>query len=122
MVKVLGMGGVFFRAKDPVALAAWYQTHLNIAPAPTTADMLPWLTEAGVTVFSPFDADTDHFSKDKAVMFNFRVANLDAACAELAAAGINCGDILRMEGVGSFARIHDPEGNPIELWEPAAKV
>ncbi|SFR36913.1 hypothetical protein SAMN04488005_1038 [Yoonia tamlensis] len=119
MVNVLGIGGVFFRAKDPAALADWYQTHLGIAPAPTSAEAAPWVTETGVTVFSPFAADTDYFPSDKAFMFNFRVADLDAACAELAAAGVTCGDVLAMDGVGRFARIHDPEGNPIELWEPA---
>ena len=120
MVNVLGIGGVFFRAKDPAALADWYQTHLGIAPAPTSAEAMPWITESGVTVFSPFAADTDYFPSDKAFMFNFRVADLDAACAELTAAGITCGDVMAMDGVGRFARIHDPEGNPIELWEPAA--
>ena len=120
MVKVLGIGGVFFRSKDPNALAAWYQTHLGIDPVPTATDMMPWVTEPGVTVFSPFDADTDYFPKDRAFMLNFRVENLAAACADLTAAGIETGDVVTMDGVGHFARIHDPEGNPIELWEPAS--
>ncbi|MDO6592059.1 VOC family protein [Loktanella sp. D2R18] len=120
MVNVLGVGGVFFRAKDPVGLADWYQTYLGIAPAPTTSEMAPWVTETGVTVFSPFDAKTEYFPKDKAFMINFRIADLDAACAELLAAGITCGEVVEMDGVGRFVRIHDPEGNPIELWEPTA--
>ncbi|MDB4111892.1 VOC family protein [Yoonia sp.] len=120
MVKVLGIGGLFFRAKDPAALAEWYQKHLGIDPAPTDATMAPWTTETGTTVFSPFDEETDYFAKDKAFMLNFRIENLDAALEELSAAGVECGDPLDMDGVGRFTRIHDPEGNPIELWEPAS--
>ena len=119
MVKTLGIGGLFFRAKDPSALAEWYQTHLGIDPAPTSAKMEPWITEAGVTILSPFAHDTDYFPKDHAFMLNFRVENLASALAELNAAGIDSSDIVSMDGVGQFARIHDPEGNPIELWEPA---
>jgi len=119
MVKVLGIGGVFFRAKDPVALAQWYETHLGIDPVPTSAEAVPWITQAGVTVFSPFADDTDYFPKDKSFMLNFRVESLDAAIEDLNGSGIASDDIVVMEGVGRFARIHDPEGNPIELWEPA---
>lgn len=119
MAKAVGIGGVFFRAKDPSALAAWYETHLGINPAPTSADMMPWITQGGVTVFSPFADDTDYFPKDRAFMLNFRVEDLDAAIKQLNADGIESGDILEMEGVGRFSRIHDPEGNPIELWQPA---
>ncbi|GGX71531.1 glyoxalase [Litorimonas cladophorae] len=119
MVKVLGIGGLFFRSKDPAALAAWYQTHLEIAPAPKDMTMQPWVSETGVTVFSPFDEATDYFAKDRTFMLNFRVANLEAALTELNAAGIESGEVSSMEGVGHFARIHDPEGNPIELWEPS---
>lgn len=117
MVNVLGIGGVFFRSKDPAALAQWYQTHLGIAPAPMSSADIPWVTNKGVTIFSPFDLDTDYFPKDRAFMMNFRVADLDAAIVELNGAGIESGDVLNMDGVGKFARIHDPDGNPIELWE-----
>lgn len=119
MVQVLGIGGVFFRAKDPAALAQWYQTHLGINPVPNGPDDMPWITQAGVTIFSPFDQDTDYFPKERAFMLNFRVADLEAAVAELAAAGIAASHQTQMDGVGHFARIHDPEGNPIELWQPA---
>ena len=119
MAKVLGIGGVFFRSNDPSGLAQWYETHLGINPAPTSPTMAPWTTDAGVTVFSPFDKDTDYFPKDRAFMLNFRVADLDATLKELNAAGIESGDVLAMDGVGRFARIHDPEQNPIELWEAA---
>jgi len=119
MAQALGVGGVFFRAKDPAALAAWYETHLGINPAPTSAEAMPWITDAGVTVFSPFAEDTDYFPADRTFMLNFRVADLDAAIADLTAASVACGDVVEMAGVGRFSRIHDPEGNPIELWQPA---
>jgi len=79
--------------------------------------MEPWITERGVTVFSPFDKDTDYFPDSHNFMLNFRVENLDTAITELGASGIEIGEIVSMDGVGRFARIHDPEGNPLELWE-----
>ena len=120
MEKVKGIGGIFFRSADPAALAAWYTTHLGIDPTPTDMTTQPWVSDAGVTVFAPFAADTDYFAKDRAFMMNFRVADLDAMVAQLKAAGIDIVSEENMEGVGRFARIHDPEGNPVELWEPAA--
>ena len=120
MVQVQGIGGVFFRARDPAALREWYETHLGVAPPPQTAQGAPWLTETGVTVFAPFPEDSEYFPPDRRFMLNFRVADLVAARAELTGAGIDCSDILGMEGVGKFTRIHGPEGNPIELWEPDA--
>ena len=117
---VQGFGGFFFRAKDPAGLAKWYEDHLGINPAPTNMEMEPWVTESGVTVFAPFAADTDYFAAEKAFMLNFRVADLDAMIAQLKAADIEVTHESEMEGVGRFARIHDPEGNAIELWEPAS--
>jgi len=119
MAKVMGIGGVFFRAKDPKMLADWYQTHLGINPAPTDMNMQPWISDEGVTVFAPFANDTDYFPKDCAFMLNFRVTELDAILAEFRSAGIEICKEEMMEGVGRFARIHDPEGNPVELWEPS---
>lgn len=118
MERVEGIGGVFFRAKDPQALAQWYATHLGIDLAPSTPDMRPWISKGGVTVFAPFPKDSDYFAADRAFMLNFRVRDLDAMLAQLRAAGIEIGREEAMDGVGRFARIHDPEGNPIELWEP----
>ena len=119
METVQGIGGVFFRAKDPAALTAWYKTHLGINPAPTDMEMQPWVASEGVTVFAPFGDDTDYFEGDKSFMLNFRVADLDAMLAQIRAADIDISHEMTMDGVGRFARIHDPEGNPIELWEPA---
>ena len=120
MQKVQGFGGFFFRAKNPEGLAKWYQDHLGINPAPTNMEMEPWVTESGVTVFSPFDADTDYFAADKTFMLNFRVADLDAMVAQLKSTDIEVSLESEMVGIGRFARIHDPEGNAIELWEPAS--
>lgn len=120
MAKAVGMGGIFFRAKDPAALAAWYDTHLGINPAPTNMEMKPWTGTEGVTVFAPFKADTDYFPADKGFMLNFRVDDLTALTAQLRAAGIAVSHEMEEAGIGKFARIHDPEGNPVELWEPPA--
>ncbi|MDE0064613.1 MAG: VOC family protein [Gammaproteobacteria bacterium] len=120
MQSVQGFGGFFFRAKNPEGLAEWYQEHLGINPAPTDMEMAPWVTESGVTVFSPFAADSDYFARDKAFMLNFRVADVDAMTAQLKSEGIEVSHASEMEGIGRFARIHDPEGNAIELWEPAS--
>ena len=116
--RVQGIGGFFFRAKDPAGLAKWYRDHLGIQPAPTNMEMEPFVTESGVTVFAPFSADTDYFAADKTFMLNFRVADLDAMIAQLKSAEIGVSHQSEMEGIGRFARIHDPEGNAIELWEP----
>lgn len=119
MQKVAGIGGVFFRASDPQALAEWYRAHLGVDPVPGGPDEMPWIAEGGATIFAPFAADTDYFAADRAFMLNFRVRDLDAMLAQLATAGIEPAAREEMEGIGRFARIHDPEGNPVELWEPA---
>ncbi|WP_336974582.1 VOC family protein [Sphingobium aromaticiconvertens] len=124
---VLGMGGLFFRARDPDALNNWYRQHLGVGagcvsdPA-VTPDEWSWATQGGPMVFAPFKAETDYFATDKAFMINFRVSGLDALLDGLRAADIAI--ITKAEwddpDVGRFARIHDPEGNAIELWEPPA--
>jgi predicted enzyme related to lactoylglutathione lyase len=113
---VTGIGGFFFRAQDPAALAAWYQTHLGIAAGGEAV----WEQQAGPTIFAPFPAATDYFAADRAFMLNLRVEGLDALVTALLAAGIKVEQRAEwdMPGIGRFARIHDPEGNPIELWEP----
>lgn len=119
MEKVKGIGGFFFRAKDPAALAKWYETYLGINPSPTTMDAAPWMTEEGVTVFAPFAADTDYFRKESTFMVNFRVGDMDAMLKQLEGAGVVAKNDTVEEGLGRFVHIQDPEGNPIELWEPA---
>ncbi len=115
---VTGIGGFFFRARDPEALKHWYCTHLGLG----CGDWGLWEQEAGKTVFSPFPADTDYFGADRQWMLNLRVAGLDELLERLRSAGIEV--ITKAEwddpSIGRFARIHDPEGNPVELWEPPA--
>jgi glyoxylase I family protein len=120
MEKVAGIGGFFFRAHDPVALGKWYLQHLGIELTPTSHDSPVWQQEAGPTVFSPFPEDSGYFGDPHKVwMVNFRVHNLDKMVAQLKAAGVEVKVDPPAEGIGSFAHLHDPEGNPIELWQPA---
>jgi len=113
---VTGIGGLFFRARDPDALLIWYRTHLGVAMAGHT----PWEQAAGPTVFMPFASNTDYWPADKQWMMNFRVADLDALLGKLRQADIavTTDPAWDTPETGRFARIHDPEGNPIELWEP----
>ena len=116
MEKVLGIGGVFFRAKDPDALTTWYAQHLGIAPSPTSDGEEVWQQEAGPTVFTPFEADTDYWDASKGWMMNFRVRDLDKMVGQLRTAGITV-DVNPDETYGRFAHLNDPEGNRIELWQ-----
>ena len=124
---VQAIGGFFFRAADPDGLAAWYKQYLGVgggcaAGGAREADQWSWQTVGGPLVFAPFKADTDYFAADKAFMLNFRVTGLDAVLESLRAAGIAVETRAEWDqpGVGRFVRIHDPEGNPIELWEAPA--
>lgn len=124
---VSGIGGLFFRAQDPEALNAWYKTHLGVgagcsADGTGPPDQWSWGTAAGPTVFAPFRQDTDYFAADKTFMVNLRVTGLDDLLETLAAAGIPIETRVEWDSSesGRFARIHDPEDNPIELWEPPA--
>jgi predicted enzyme related to lactoylglutathione lyase len=112
---VTGIGGLFFRAEDPAALKAWYKTHLGIGAAGYV-----WEQSAGPTVFTPFPKSTDYFPPEKQHMLNLRVTNLDELLETLATASIAVTKNSEWDTpeTGRFARIHDPEGNPIELWEP----
>jgi len=120
MENVTGIGGFFFRAKDPKALALWYQQHLGVAPIPSDYKQLPWTQEAGPTAFAPFPSDTSYFGRpEQSWMLNFRVRNLDAMVRQLHDAGIEAKVDPQPYPNGRFAHLHDPEGNPIELWQPA---
>ena len=89
MERVTGIGGLFFRARDPAALSRWYQDHLGITLTPSTYDDVPWRQEAGPTVFAPFPTDTEYFGNAKQLwMVNFRVRDLDRMAAQLQAADI----------------------------------
>jgi predicted enzyme related to lactoylglutathione lyase len=116
---VLGIGGLFFRAKDPKSLAKWYLDNLGINLIPKSYSDTPWKQEAGTTAFAPFSMTSKYFGDPTKVwMVDFRVRNLDAMVAQLQAAG----SVVKVDPEaypnGRFARLTDPEGNPIELWEP----
>lgn len=119
-MSVTGIGGVFFRANDPEALQDWYQKHLGVGGG---EDAFHWTQQAGQTLFIPFAKDTDYFPADKQWMMNFRVSELDKLIVSLREASI---EVITDPGwdtpeTGKFARIHDPEGNAVELWEPPAE-
>lgn len=117
--RVTGIGGFFFRARDPKALAQWYQEHLGVTVTPQSAGDSPWTQQAGPTAFQPFPEKTSYFGDPaKQWMLNFRVADLDRMARQLEAAGIEVKIDPTAYPNGRFARTHDPEGNPIELWQP----
>lgn len=113
---VTGIGGVFFRASDPEALRQWYRERLGVV----LESGAPWDQEAGPTLIVPFAAHTSYFPAGKQWMINFRVSELDQLLSALRQAGIVVETNADWDTpeTGRFARIHDPEGNPIELWEP----
>ncbi|KAA1397607.1 VOC family protein [Aeromicrobium ginsengisoli] len=122
---VLGIGGIFFRAQDPERLTAWYRDHLGVGPglaAPDAGDPEEWTwkVQGGPLAFAHFDADTDYWSTDRQIMLNLRVSDLDRLLDDLRAGGIAVTVKAEWDSpeTGRFARIHDPEGNPVELWEP----
>ena len=116
--KVSGIGGFFFRAKDPKSLAAWYERNLGVTQTPKSYQEEPWKQEAGMTVFAPFPMDSKMFgSAEKQWIINFRVTNLDAMVAQLRHASIEVEVDPQTYPNGRFASLKDPEGNPIQLWE-----
>ena len=122
MEKVLGIGGLFFRARDPDALARWYAEQLGITLTPANYDEQPWYQAAGPTAFAPFPDMTDYFgARDRVWMVNFRVRDLADMVAQLRAAGIEVEVDSEVYPNRRFARLYDPEGNPIELWEPQGR-
>jgi len=117
--RVLGIGGVFLRARDSRALRDWYSEHLGI-------ELEDWgghvfRAEAGdATVWAVFDPDTDYFGrKDQQAMVNYRVRDLDAMLAQLRGAGIEVDEHVEEQEFGRFGWAVDPEGNRFELWQPA---
>jgi len=122
MERVDGIGGFFFKAKEPKVLAQWYADHLGVGPTPQDYGQEPWQQAAGPTAFQPFAATTKYFGRAEQVfMLNFRVRNLDAMVAQLRRAGITVDVDPETYPNGLFARLADPEGNPIQLWQPMSK-
>ena len=118
MERVTGIGGVFFRAHDPQALAAWYEEHLGVPrEGDETYAIFP---ESRNAVWSPFAEDTDYWPPDKQGMVNFTVRDLDAMLAQLREAGIEVDETVHeLDGIGRFGWAVDPERNRVELWEPS---
>lgn len=120
MAKVLGVGGVFFKARDPKALLAWYQEHLGMPKESSDyANFFPHtMPLSACTVFSPFTDDTAYFAPSpREFMFNFVVDDLDGALRQVRAAGGKLiGGVKHFE-YGRFGWFLDPEGNKVELWE-----
>ena len=124
MKRVTGIGGIFFNAKDPVALRAWYKQHLGIDVQEWGGAALPWADAAsdpakGMTVWSIGAADGEHFAPSKApFMINYIVADLAALLQVLRNEGCNVLEKTDDSGYGKFGWVMDPEGNKVELWQP----
>jgi predicted enzyme related to lactoylglutathione lyase len=125
MEKVRGIGGVFLKAKASQHLANWYETHLGISFAGNEYAILHWreamtAEQNPVTVFSFFPEDSTYFAPSTSqFMINFRVDNLDAMLEQLKNAGVEVMGEITDDSNGRFGRVLDPEGNVIELWQPA---
>ena len=115
MERVQGIGRFFFRAKDPKKLAGWYEANLGVPGIPNN-----WRTSAGTTVLASFKEDTSYFGDRRFQwMINFRVRDLDKMVAQLRERGITVELDSKVYPNGRFARLSDPEGNPIQLWQPS---
>jgi glyoxylase I family protein len=120
MHKVSGIGGFFFRAKDSDALTRWYRDSLGIDPVPMAEGEKSWHQEAGETAFTSMPGSVDQFGQpDRQWAINFRVADLDGIVEQLRSAGNEVDVDPTTYSMGRFASLTDPEGNPIQLWEPA---
>lgn len=123
MGQVTGIGGLFFRARDPKALATWYEDQFGISRVPESYGEGAWWQDEGPTVFAPFSQDTKYFGRpEQAWMLNLRVRDMDAMVAQLQARGIEVEVDPEQYPNGRFALTHDPEGNPIQLWEPQGEA
>lgn len=122
MKRVTGIGGVFFSARDPAALRAWYKAHLGIDVQDWGGTAFPWADDPGhadgMTVWSV--GDGGNFAPGKAFMVNYRVADLHALLAALRSEGCEVLDQVDESDFGKFGWVVDPEGNKVELWEPPA--
>ena len=119
MQRVTGVGGIFFKARDPEGLARWYSDQLGVDPAPESYGVSSWWQEAGPTVLAPMPADSEHFGGGAhSWALNFRVADLDAMVGQLRGNGIAVEVDPEVYPNGRFASLQDPEGNQVQLWQP----
>ena len=118
MEVVTGIGGFFFRARDPKALAIWYEERLGIKPVPESYDEGAWRQQEGETVFAPFQLDSTMIGPPEHTwMINLRVTDLDAMVSQLRDAGEAVEVDPERYPNGRFAELRDPEGNGIQLWQ-----
>ena len=121
--KVTGIGGIFFKCKDPQKVKDWYRTHLGLKTN-DYGTVFEWrqgadTTKKGFTQWSPFKETTRYFEPStKDFMINYRVENLEALVGELRKNGVTIVDTIEAADYGKFVHILDIEGNKIELWEP----
>jgi predicted enzyme related to lactoylglutathione lyase len=119
MAKVVGVGGVFLRARDPKGLSEWYAKHLGLPRGDDGSIVFDGPEAAGMTVFAHFPETTKYFGEGpQQCMLNFRVDDMDALVEQLVAAGVRIDPKRQDESYGRFAWIWDPEGNRVELWQP----
>lgn len=120
MTRVTGIGGFFFRASDPDRLSAWYAEHLDVLRPPASYDAPAWTQAAGPTVFAPFGSNgpNDHLGPSGWGL-NLRVDDLDGVVERLRNAGLDVAVDPETYHNGRFASQHDPEGNPVQLWQVA---
>ncbi len=124
MKRVAGIGGIFFKARDPKALGAWYKTHLGVDLQEWGGAAFAWKGPdnpegVGTTVWNPFPADEKCFTPSGApFMVNYRFADLHALLAALRAEGVHVEEKVEESEYGKFGWVVDPEGNKLELWQP----
>ncbi len=125
--RVTGIGGIFFKCKDPEKIRQWYSTHLGLT-TDKHGTSFEWKhadnpEQKGFSAWSPFSDSTKYFDPSpKEFMVNFRVQNLEALVETLRAEGVTVVDSIETFEYGKFVHIMDPEGNKIELWEPVDSV
>lgn len=124
MKRVTGIGGIFFKAKDPKALGEWYRRHLGIDVQDWGGAAFRWADDRagqGTTIWSPFKQDTGYFAPSTApFMVNYRVEDVRALVEVLRAEGCQVDDKVDESEYGIFGWVVDPEGNKLELWQPPA--
>ena len=124
MKRVTGIGGVFFKARDPEALGAWYKRHLGVDVQDWGGAAFDWVDDegkptGGTTAWTLFGSESDYFAPSSApFMVNYRVADLDGLLAALRSEGCNVLDKTEDSEFGKFGWVIDPEGNKVELWQP----
>jgi catechol 2,3-dioxygenase-like lactoylglutathione lyase family enzyme len=125
MKRVIGIGGIFFKSKDPQALGDWYREHLGVPVEAWGGASFAWQspdnpTGVGTTLWTPFKESTTYFGGNASFMVNFRVHDLHALIAALRAEGCKVEDKVDESEYGKFGWVIDPDGNRVELWEPPA--